>query len=207
MNDSAEIPAGKTPHSPARRQSNFLNVPILQTQPSRCWSCSACRGSSVISALLDRTRHPVGNRERHPPSPPKPRPALSMLAAPPDWSALEIYQNTITRAEFERLLTTVFTTGEAWRNLHRNRRRPRPASTPATPPPMEFSTSASPRPDIAPLRAIGAPPPNSRRPLRKSRSPACSIAIDPGHIGGAWAKMEERWFVVGDRPARPARAT
>lgn len=24
------------------------------------------------------------------------------------------------------------------------------------------------------------------------------IAIDPGHIGGAWAKMEERWFIVGD---------
>ena len=39
-----------------------------------------------------------------------------MLAAPPDWSALEIYQNTITREEFERLLTTIFTTGDAWRS-------------------------------------------------------------------------------------------
>jgi len=24
------------------------------------------------------------------------------------------------------------------------------------------------------------------------------IALDPGHIGGAWAQMEERWFRVGD---------
>jgi hypothetical protein len=24
------------------------------------------------------------------------------------------------------------------------------------------------------------------------------IALDPGHIGGAWAKMEERWFKSGD---------
>ena len=46
----------------------------------------------------------------------KPAPALSVLAAPPDWASLEIYQNTITREEFERLLTTVFTSGDAWRS-------------------------------------------------------------------------------------------
>jgi hypothetical protein len=27
------------------------------------------------------------------------------------------------------------------------------------------------------------------------------IALDPGHLGGKWAKMEERWFQVGDSPA------
>jgi hypothetical protein len=26
------------------------------------------------------------------------------------------------------------------------------------------------------------------------------IALDPGHIGGEWAKMEERWFKSGDAP-------
>ena len=26
------------------------------------------------------------------------------------------------------------------------------------------------------------------------------IALDPGHLGGKWAKMEERWFQVGDSP-------
>jgi hypothetical protein len=24
------------------------------------------------------------------------------------------------------------------------------------------------------------------------------IALDPGHLGGTWAKMEERWFKIGD---------
>ena len=24
------------------------------------------------------------------------------------------------------------------------------------------------------------------------------IAIDPGHLGGEWARMEERWYVIGD---------
>ena len=26
------------------------------------------------------------------------------------------------------------------------------------------------------------------------------IALDPGHLGGKWAKMEERWFQVGNSP-------
>src|SRR5207237_4639549 len=26
------------------------------------------------------------------------------------------------------------------------------------------------------------------------------VALDPGHIGGKWAKIEERWFQVGDNP-------
>src|SRR4029077_15274072 len=24
------------------------------------------------------------------------------------------------------------------------------------------------------------------------------IALDPGHLGGTWAKMEERWFQIGN---------
>ncbi|MEI6527342.1 MAG: hypothetical protein WCP62_15030, partial [Planctomycetota bacterium] len=32
-------------------------------------------------------------------------------------SQLKAFQNTLTREDFERLLTTVFTTGGAWRNF------------------------------------------------------------------------------------------
>lgn len=39
------------------------------------------------------------------------------------------------------------------------------------------------------------PPAQPDRPLRGVR-----IAIDPGHIGGDWAVMEERWFQVGGDP-------
>ncbi|MGL5016509.1 MAG: hypothetical protein ACRDBP_00115, partial [Luteolibacter sp.] len=71
----------------------------------------------LLTALLVAVIAWIASRPAQPPAvTPPPRPALSMLAAPPDWDLLEIYQNTITRSEFERLLTAVFTTGSAWRN-------------------------------------------------------------------------------------------
>lgn len=122
---------------------------------------------------------------------------LSMLAAPPDWSVLEQFQNTISREDFERLITTVFTTGGKWKNfieitvteariktsadtsneVFRLRFSPPAAVTPA---PRQWRTAAE------------LPPSTLAKPLTGIR-----IAIDPGHIGGEWAKMEERWFVLG----------
>ena len=48
--------------------------------------------------------------------------------------------------------------------------------------------------------APGAP--RNRFPRRENERPLAGlkIALDPGHIGGEWAKMEERWFKVGDTP-------
>lgn len=42
---------------------------------------------------------------------------LSPLGEMPDWSVLGKFQETITRGDFERLLTTVFTTGGGWREF------------------------------------------------------------------------------------------
>ncbi|MDW8343805.1 MAG: N-acetylmuramoyl-L-alanine amidase [Verrucomicrobiae bacterium] len=37
--------------------------------------------------------------------------------------------------------------------------------------------------------------------LRTRKHPILrTIALDPGHIGGAWAQMEERWFQLGNDP-------
>lgn len=44
-------------------------------------------------------------------------PTLSTLGRVPDWKSLEAHQGTITRSEFERLLTTVFVTGGSWREF------------------------------------------------------------------------------------------
>ena len=41
--------------------------------------------------------------------------------------------------------------------------------------------------------AKSLPPAKPEKPLSGLR-----IALDPGHLGGKWAKMEERWFQVGD---------
>ena len=129
----------------------------------------------------------------------KPAPALSVLAAPPDWGSLEIYQNTITREEFERLLTTVFTTGDAWRScieISETEARIKTGTAPTDPLfNLRFARTGQ-SATSAPRHwrtAAELPPSAPEKPLA-----GLKIAIDPGHIGGAWAKMEERWLVVGE---------
>lgn len=139
--------------------------------------------------------------EPPPPPPaeiPKPSPALSVLGEMPDWASLNAFQNTITRVDFERLLTTVFVTGGAWRNfieIDDAEARIRTGGDPSSevfhlrfaqpvltaPTPRRWKTAAE------------LPPAPPEKPLSGLR-----IAIDPGHIGGQWAKIEERWLVVGN---------
>ncbi|MES2920457.1 MAG: hypothetical protein V4819_02865 [Verrucomicrobiota bacterium] len=136
---------------------------------------------------------------RAPPPPPTPlpvAPSLSLLAAPPDWKSLEAYQNTITREEFERLLTTVFTTGNAWQACIEIGETEAVIKTGNNPTGADFHLRFAPS-DIAPPRqwrtATELAPTTPDKPLA-----GLKIAIDPGHIGGEWAKMEERWLVVGE---------
>ena len=119
-----------------------------------------------------------------------------MLAAPPDWKSLTKFQNTITRDEFQRLLTTVFTTGEAWRNFIQITEKEALIQT-DTPSPddlfrLRFARAESTNPTPRLWKTASELSPTALdRPLADLH-----IAIDPGHIGGEWAKMEERWFVV-----------
>ena len=120
---------------------------------------------------------------------------LSVLATPPDWSLLEIYQNTITRREFETLLTTVFTTGNAWQTTIEIRDTEAVLKTGPKPTDPSFHLHFAAAEARIPRQwrtAAELPPATPERPLE-----GLKIALDPGHIGGEWAKMEERWFVVG----------
>ncbi len=130
---------------------------------------------------------------------PKPQPAsVSFLAERPDWPTLNLYQNTITREEFGRLLSTVFTTGEACRNLIEITETEAIIKT-GEPAPgdvfrLQFAAPNATKPTPRLWKTAEELPITTReKPLANLR-----IAIDPGHIGGEWAKMEERWFVVGD---------
>ena len=132
-----------------------------------------------------------------PPIPKSEPPRLSMLAAPPDWKSLAKFQNTITRDEFERLLITVFTTGEAWRNFIKITEKEALIQTDAPSPDdiflLQFAQAKSSKPTPRLWKTTAELPPAALdRPLADLH-----IAIDPGHIGGDWAKIEERWFVVG----------
>ncbi len=122
---------------------------------------------------------------------------LSPLAPVPDWKELEPFQETITRAEFVTLLDGVYAPDDAAHGLIRitdDAAIIRTALQPAGEVQLRF----------APDDAVAKAPPRTWRPASAlGPAPAgrpldgVKIALDPGHLGGDWAKMEERWFQVG----------
>ncbi|MGD0060462.1 MAG: N-acetylmuramoyl-L-alanine amidase [Verrucomicrobiia bacterium] len=107
-----------------------------------------------------------------------------------DWSALERYQQAISRAEFEGLLAGVYCPSGALTNyLTFGTNSVTVFSTPEKTNALftlRFSSTAS------------SPASHSSLPLKR-------IALDPGHIGGEWARVEERFFQRGkDRPVQEA---
>lgn len=122
------------------------------------------------------------------------------LADPPTWNALKKYQRTITHDEFERLLRDVYATHGLSDELIRIDR--------------DFACILMDRDAQTWLTLRFAKDKRKREPARHGWRRAKSwprhkgagvlsglrIALDPGHIGGEWARMEERWFKVGDAP-------
>lgn len=122
---------------------------------------------------------------------------VSPLAERPKWSELEKYQESITREDFLYLLDEVYAPGGAWKPFIEA------SATSAT-----IQTGGKARPFVLRFASKNEaikpaarfwrqktqmPPRPSNKPLQGIR-----IAIDPGHIGGQWAQMEERWFRIGD---------
>jgi hypothetical protein len=123
---------------------------------------------------------------------------LSPLAPAPDWTALEVFQETITRAEFEQLLEHVYAPGGAALGVVT-------VSDDAATIRTSLHPVAEWRLRFAPAEVAGKAPPRYWRPASALGSaPAeqplagVKIALDPGHLGGPWAKMEERWYQVGE---------
>lgn len=123
---------------------------------------------------------------------------VSVLGEAPDWSRLEVFQETILRDEFESLLTGVFAVGPGWRGwIEIDEREARIRSGALAGDGvfrLRFALPGSERLPVRPWRAAADLPPASEgRPLE-----GVHIAIDPGHIGGDWAKAEARWLKVGE---------
>ncbi len=155
---------------------------------------------------------PSCNRKPGSPSAPVPAPPpalppdwlLTPGAPPPDWSLLDPWQERMTRADFERLLTGVVSDGSSWFGW------------------VEITDGAalirtsSPRPE-APRYELkfawpGAPAsspgprywrrPEELPPLQDPARPLTDVhvAVDAGHIGGAWSRVEERHMEAGGLP-------
>ena len=120
------------------------------------------------------------------------------LADSPNWKSLQKFQKTITHDEFERLLRGVYCAHGIGDELIRVDPKvacilmDRDAQTWFT---LRFAASESKSAAISrwwrPARAL----PKSKK---RGALAGLKIALDPGHIGGEWAKMEERWFKSGD---------
>ncbi len=123
---------------------------------------------------------------------------LADLGTRPDWSTLDLWQETITRDDFLRLLTEVYTVGDAWKRyiqvhadhaiIRTDTRKPDATYR------LKFShiiSEASPNRNWSSAGDLA--PGTKEKPLA-----GVHIAIDPGHIGGEFAKIEGRWFQMGD---------
>ncbi len=125
---------------------------------------------------------------------------LTPLGSHPRWKVLQKYQETISREDFTHLIRDVYCThglpadmiaiGEKSARILTNRQ----AQTFFN---LRFAADTE---SLAPVPRLWhpakeLPPARPGKPLAGLR-----IALDPGHLGGKWAKMEERWFQVGDSP-------
>lgn len=123
---------------------------------------------------------------------------LADLGVRPDWTTLDLWQDSITREDFLHLLTNIYTIGDTWKRyitinedhaIIRTDTRVEDATYR-----LNFSHELSAASPERTWHAAGDLPPGSKkRPLA-----GVHIAIDPGHIGGKFAKLEERWFKIGD---------
>src|SRR6184192_4356353 len=123
---------------------------------------------------------------------------LGVLGSKPKWSVLENYQDTITHDEFAHLINDVYCTHGFAQDLIKiendaaqilTNRESRTTFT------LRFASDPISKARIPRLwrPAKSLPSAQPDKPLDGLR-----IALDPGHLGGKWAKMEERWFQVGD---------
>jgi len=126
---------------------------------------------------------------------------LGILGTHPKWAVLEKYQETITHDDFARLIQSVYCThgfapdlieiNEETARILINRQSQKSFT-------LRFAKNdgaSNPVPRLwRPAKSL--PSAKLEKPLSGLR-----IALDPGHLGGKWAKMEERWFQVGNSAA------
>jgi hypothetical protein len=123
---------------------------------------------------------------------------LGILGAHPKWKVLQNYQETITHDDFARLIQDVYCTHGIPEDMLAIQERSVQIMTNRASHgffTLRFADdSARPVPRLwRPAKSLPPAPPD--KPLV-----GLKIALDPGHLGGKWAKMEERWFQVDEQP-------
>lgn len=128
-----------------------------------------------------------------PPTPPS-RPArdLADLGLAPDWSQLERFQNTLSRETFLNRLETIYTKNDSWKEWITIDEEKNQASLGDFT--LKFAETDQPSPGaIFDWKKRASLSPTRTLPLE-----GLHIALDPGHIGGKYAAIEEREHIWGD---------
>lgn len=119
---------------------------------------------------------------------------LSPLADRPEWGSLNDFQKTVTREEFKRLLDEVYAprnAAQGWITIGEENARITTGDTGFPEWVISFAKD----------HASSAPAPRYWRYRlelgRETPLGGIRIALDPGHLGGDFARMEERWFQIG----------
>lgn len=110
---------------------------------------------------------------------------ISPLAAAPDWSALKSLEGTITREQFLQQLTNVYAPHGAFERFVDVREQSFRVRTGDGWVELGFASQVDNRGGNGHAPVVT----DDDQPLRGR-----VIALDPGHIGGNWARMEGRWF-------------
>ena len=117
---------------------------------------------------------------------------LSPLGSAPDWSRLDPYQGTISKEEFVGLLANVYAIdGADQLTIRVDEDHAEIKTGTEAPYRLRFAPDDESATSVArywrPANALGPAPPE--QPLQ-----GLWVALDPGHLGGQWARMEERWY-------------
>ena len=129
---------------------------------------------------------------------------LSPLGQPSEWKRLEGFDQTITPDRFSSLLSGVFAPNNAargWFEIHASQLSTvgwfKKSAGDQEPVLLGFDTSGAAKPPSRYWRPRADLPPanDPAKPLA-----GVKLALDPGHLGAGFAKMEERWFTIGDAP-------
>ena len=114
--------------------------------------------------------------------------ALAQLGVPPDWSHLDRFQDTISRGTFLKRLETVYTTDDSWKKWIEVSATEASFITAEDPFILRFAKSDKNSPgSIWNWKKRSELLPSRNLPLE-----GLIITIDPGHIGGEFAKIENR---------------
>jgi hypothetical protein len=123
---------------------------------------------------------------------------IGVLGTKPSWKLLEKYQETIAHDEFTRLLEKAYCTHGLPDNLitvDQDSARILIGRDPAKYFTLRFARDDDAR---APVPRLWRPASALSKASEGKPLAGVRVALDPGHLGGPWAKMEERWFQVGN---------